>query len=282
MRNGIPTIPGFIMNDNKNTMGELQLDEVTTIFYNMLEMSTVETLLAGMANAIEQREMYCRSNWPTQPETFQFLTENLTVVRSCLSQMSDLGKQRVAEAEVKRNELLEVTKAERAKQDEQWKAMEDEIILPLLTEFDTVLAGRKLTVEPDPNHDHSKDRVLLNGVDVTSSEKADLDRIYGTLMKYETHRNDVFDAFVACGLRQPKPVPMAPPPPLSDNVTLMTEAIVGLVKFGAQQDEIDKLLEIFTLKGFNGEEETQDANHSKIALAKLEWLRNERMFGREI
>lgn len=267
---------------NTNQLGQLQPEEISSLLFNMLEMTTTEAILAGLADAIEKREMYCRVNWPTQPETFEFLTENLTVVRNCLTQMSDLGKQRVQEAEVKRAELLEATRLERQKQDDQWKAKEDIIILPLLQEFTTVLAGRKLSTEDPPDGDESKRRILLDGVDATADERENLDRICGTLLKYETYREDVFEAFVACGLRKPRPVPMAPPPPLADSSTLMTEALQKLTKFGAQQDEIDKFLEIFTLKGFNSEEEVKDADHNKIALNKLEWLRNERMFGREM
>ena len=60
------------------------------------------------------------------------------------------------------------------------------------------------------------------------------------------------------------------------------QTIRGLLKMGATQEEIDKLLEIFTLKGFDGAEDIKNANFERIALNKLDWLRSELMLGREV
>ena len=254
-------------------------EEVNGLLFNMLEMTTVESIFVGLADAIEKREMYCRQNWPDQPETFAHLTQNLMTVRECLAKLSDLGKQRAEDAKIEREILLEQTKAERANQDAIWKEKEDAIVKPLLEQFVTVVAGRQFTIEK-PTDEDGKEKVSLDGVEIVGEERETLDKLYHELSHYE-NRDDVLDVFIACGLRKPRPVKMVPPPPLADSVTIMMETIRGLTKMGATQDEIDKLLEVYALKGFDGEEDAKDANFERIALKKLDWLRSERVMGRE-
>jgi hypothetical protein len=259
---------------------KLPQEEINTLLSNMLTMATVEDILVGLGDAIEKQEVYCRANWPNQPETFEHLTENLVTVRECLAKLSSLGKQRAEDAKIERDLLLEQTRQDREQQDKIWKEREDVEIKPILEEFVAVVAGRQFTVEPKEGEEP---KVSLDGVEIVGEERKVLDKLVHQLGHHED-RDDVQEAFVACGLRKPKPVPviMAPPPPLADSVTLMMQAVRDLAAFGATQDEIDKLLEVYALKGFDGVEDAKDANFERIALQKLDWLRIEHMMGRKV
>jgi hypothetical protein len=260
---------------------KLPQEEINTILFNMLSMATVEDVLVGLGDAIQKREIYCRTNWPDQPETFEHLTENLVTINECLAKLSSIGKQRADDAKIERDLLLEQTRQDREQQDLVWKEREDAEVKPLLEKFVAVVAGRQFIV--DSSKEDEEPKVSLDGVEIIGEERKTLDELVHTLGHLD-HRDDVYDAFVACGLRKlkPKPTVLVPPTPLADSVTFMMQAIRDLSKFGATQDEIDKLLEVYALKGFDGAEDVEDANFERIALQKLDWLRIENMMGRKV
>src|ERR1700690_2388661 len=177
-------------------------EEINTLLFNILSMATVEDVLVGLGDAIQQREVYCRANWPNQPETFEHLTENLVTVRECLAKLSDLGKQRAEDAKIERDLLLEETRKDREQQDKAWKEKEDEEVKPLLEKFIAYVAGRQFTID-DSNKDEEP-KVSLDGVEIVGEERKTLGELVHELGHLE-HRDDVYDVFVACGLRKPKP-----------------------------------------------------------------------------
>jgi hypothetical protein len=97
---------------------ELGHDELVGMFENMLEMTTVESMLAALTTVLQKKEQYARTSWPDQSDTFEYYTRQAAILVELLGKSSDLGKELAAKAEAEREARLREAVAERARQDE--------------------------------------------------------------------------------------------------------------------------------------------------------------------
>jgi regulator of replication initiation timing len=101
---------------------DLKRDELVGMVESLLEMASVEEMIDAVAQAVLNKEAYARTNWPDQPNTFEYYERMHPILMTMLASSGDLGKEIKAKAEEDRLARLEEAVASRAAQDAEFEA----------------------------------------------------------------------------------------------------------------------------------------------------------------